>query len=74
MTPAHCNLVINYKVFFNRKLEREKADILKTKNQMALDLERLLNQREVSRLMLASSVCALVMSAVLLEYKSCLVD
>ncbi|KAL4235445.1 Progesterone-induced-blocking factor 1 [Mactra antiquata] len=30
----------------NQKLEKEKNDIVKTKNQMSLDLERLLNQRE----------------------------
>lgn len=30
----------------NQRLDKEKAEIVKTKNQMALDLERLLNQRE----------------------------
>lgn len=30
----------------NQQLDKEKIEILKTKNQMALDLERLLNQRE----------------------------
>ena len=38
---------INTVYFLYRRLEKEKTDILKTKNQMALDLERLLNQREV---------------------------
>ncbi|XP_076467958.1 progesterone-induced-blocking factor 1-like [Babylonia areolata] len=34
-----------------RKLEEERAELVKTKNQMALDLERLLNQREEMALM-----------------------
>ena len=32
-------------------MDKEKGEIAKTKNQMALDLERLLNQREVSPLL-----------------------
>ena len=32
----------------DRKLEDEHAEMIQSKNQMALDLERLLNQREVS--------------------------
>lgn len=34
-------------VLFYRKLSKEKEDLVRTKNQMSLDLERLLNQREV---------------------------
>jgi hypothetical protein len=35
-----------------RKLEAERAELIKMKNQMALDLERLLSQREVHEILL----------------------
>ena len=33
--------------FFHRKLKAEKEDLIKSRNQLSADLERLLNQREV---------------------------
>lgn len=37
-----------YIFVFLRQLEKERNDLVRTKNDMSLDLERLLNQKEVS--------------------------
>jgi len=39
-------------VFFDRRLEKQRVELAKSKNQLAVDLERLLNQKEVDKLII----------------------
>ena len=49
VAPTHLQLAFDAEnsISFCRRLEKERNSLTKGKNQMAIDLERLLNQKEV---------------------------